>query len=163
MSLSQCKVTHQLPFVCASSSICQHPGHTGTISINCNLSSITVVQKKPLAPCRLWLWFKAWLGTSIIDNNINWSRHCHCPLNVHLILNLKKCNLLHVYICCGTSLQPQFLFIPYPDPRAKRPTGQLFQTCQRHRSSCRFTNMKLHPYLKSTNHQWNWISIRASI
>lgn len=48
--VSQCEVTHQSPFVCASSSVCQSPGHVEIISISTATSeNITVVWKTTFA------------------------------------------------------------------------------------------------------------------
>lgn len=44
--VSQCEVTHQLPFVGASPSVCQGPWpHSDHKRFHCDLSNITVVQK----------------------------------------------------------------------------------------------------------------------
>ena len=41
--VSQCEVTHQLPFVGVSSSVCQGPRHTEIIKhFHCDLNDITV-------------------------------------------------------------------------------------------------------------------------
>lgn len=123
---------HQSPFVGASSSVCQGPGHRDQKHFHCDLSNMDEV-RKPLVPDSALLVVAhrstqnehhkhvektLCVHVNVIKHIWFWNRYCHHNLNLHLVLNQRNV-LLHVYIYSLTSLQ--LLFISFRDLRGDRP------------------------------------------
>lgn len=167
--VSQCELTHQLPFVSASSSVCQGPGHTGIISIPSATSATPQLYRKPLG-LPPWFWrsainirkkpFCVQVNSQLVIHAIQF-RYCHCTLTAHLILYEKMWVALCYHQLWNFPLTSGYVYSQSGPESSKTNPPNLSKTFQSHSSSCRvsvifffFQLHTLHTTLRCCEQLW---------